>query len=669
MQFLNRLTSASRFDVQLPSDDHPLVKWAVRGYAGAIAIATFLYSFFSPRIPGYEDAGLFNPVYMFLHDGQMTYPAHLYFDAMVIHPPVHYLEIAWLMKLGFGLLRAAGVLVFLPMVLGLWLIVASRFSVAAKLGLMTGPFCTVFIVSMIAGNIIRPDTLIRPELHLVLVWFAALIALESARVENWNSKKLLLGGFLAAYAAGLHYWAAPAIAMPVVYAVWVLAVRGLPKALPPLLALGVGTGLFAVPYLIWFVIPDWNSIQAVLAGVQATGGVGDSITNHFKAFQSFVQAATAFSSTQRLTHVLLMPVTLTGVPMLAIALAIWGGVPGTRGIAVVGSLLPLVVLLGIKRKLGNVYLLPELILYFAGIIMLLLLVLFWLAQRWGHDHRKHQVYLGLVVALAIAVLTQIPSAMRQQVTFTTEDLTKSWKISRAAGQDIMGRNGLVASTTTVTWYTSGAAYWYHIGGDLGYPQFQTKDRQAYLAQFDAIPIEPVVWFVYDQKSLPIPDWYLDRELYLQGFISAPEPALSLLFLSAKQPAQVKGYGMWQGQLYRFQEQPKGDFVNVTLSCVGTDDTWYRPLSSRAMLPTFIYLDAPQAGGRYITSFVMQRQHYEQERSQLTQTCTIRDLVTGEMQPLDERSWITQMEQSDQPIQFFPNLEQALAARQAGRASL
>lgn len=655
------MKTLTRFAASLPNQllQQQGEQWSVKLLAVLVAVSYGIYNFCTLRIPQSEDAGLFNPVYMFLHYDKMTYPAHLYFDAMVVHPPVHYLEIALLMKLGFGLLRAAGFLLFVSMGISLWLIVTSRFATAAKVGLITGVFCTA--LTLAENN----TTVIRPEPHLALVWFAALIALESARVDDWQLQKLWLGGFLSAHAAGLHYWAAPAIAMPAVYTIWAVGSLGWRQAFKPTMALFLGLLLFVVPYLVWFVVPEWDAIRAILTGVQATGGIWESITTHLEIYARTWSSSVVFAQypAQHFTNLLLMPAILSGIPLLLITVLVWSIVPGTRGIAIAGGILPLFVMFGVKRKASTLYLLPELFLYTSGIVMVSVLLIFWLAQRTGHWRGRWRVSLGVMVILAIVVCTHTTRMINTQFVAITEDLTKPWQIARASGQEIMGRQALIASSTTVTWYTSGAAYWYHIGADLGYPQFQTKDRRAFLAQFDSIPVETGVWFVYDEKILPIPDWYLDRELYLQGFFSSFDVSFSLLFLSAKRPSQVIGYGFWQNQLYRFQEQPQGHFVNATLSCVVSDTSKLsQPLSPNARLSTFTYLDTPDKGGRYITSFVMQRQQYEQERSQLTQHCAVQDLIPGKLQLVDEQTLITQLQQDDQPMQFFNRLEEALGAK-------
>src|SRR5215213_1971138 len=93
----------------------PWLAAAIQRY-GLLAVAvltvalSFTYSLFMDRRPDFEDIGMFNPVYMYLHYGKMAYPAHGWDNAaaLTMHPPVHYLEVANLIRLGFDTFHAAG---------------------------------------------------------------------------------------------------------------------------------------------------------------------------------------------------------------------------------------------------------------------------------------------------------------------------------------------------------------------------------------------------------------------------------------------------------------------------------------------------------------------------------------------------------------------------------
>src|SRR5205814_4785790 len=95
-------------------------KW--HGYAVALMSVTVVFcatvwAFFVPAHVDIDDIGLFNPVYMYVHYGKFTYPTYGSFQEMVVHPPTHYLVLAWLNKLGVPLSYIAAVPPFLLIVL------------------------------------------------------------------------------------------------------------------------------------------------------------------------------------------------------------------------------------------------------------------------------------------------------------------------------------------------------------------------------------------------------------------------------------------------------------------------------------------------------------------------------------------------------------------------
>src|SRR5262245_35368615 len=155
----------------------------------------------------------------------MAYPSYGYFDAMVVHPPTHYLVVAFAMKAGIPLTYAVGLPVLLLTALAVALIVRSRFSPPVQVALMFGFFAGLFIPwYLMHWPTFGPS--VRPDAHLALAWFAGLVALETGRLADWNRPRLLAGSFLLTYASGLHYPAITAWTGVLVYLVWVLRQRG-----------------------------------------------------------------------------------------------------------------------------------------------------------------------------------------------------------------------------------------------------------------------------------------------------------------------------------------------------------------------------------------------------------------------------------------------------------
>src|SRR5262249_1737310 len=141
-------------------------------------------------------------------------------DSMVVHPPVHYLELALLMRAGMSVAYAEVVSTILLSALSLWLICTSRLQIPVKLGLIFGLYSgmTFFIPTYPYFSLHG----MRPDSHVAMAWFAGLVALESGRLAAWDTRRLMLGTALLTYASELHYFAVVAFTGVLVYVLWML---------------------------------------------------------------------------------------------------------------------------------------------------------------------------------------------------------------------------------------------------------------------------------------------------------------------------------------------------------------------------------------------------------------------------------------------------------------
>ena len=166
-----------------------------------IVYALAMY-FFVPRGSGIDEMGLFNPVYMKLNYGRMTYPIYGHFQGMYVRPPVRYSEVAALMRAGFTLPYAED---FIPclLIIGIALALAqAKLSRGSKLCLLFGFFISVTWMT----DIDESFRTLRPDEQLALAWFLALVLLQDGYLRGWNLPRLFLGSFLLTYASGLHYY-------------------------------------------------------------------------------------------------------------------------------------------------------------------------------------------------------------------------------------------------------------------------------------------------------------------------------------------------------------------------------------------------------------------------------------------------------------------------------
>src|SRR5438270_8262061 len=118
--------------------------YAVWAMALIVTLSAVVWAFFCQHPQEFDDLGLFNVPYMYAHYGVLTYPAHGEFQALIVHPPIHYLILGFLMKLGITPFYAEAVPLVLILLLGVTLVLYSEFPIPVKAGLLLG-FCTPFL--------------------------------------------------------------------------------------------------------------------------------------------------------------------------------------------------------------------------------------------------------------------------------------------------------------------------------------------------------------------------------------------------------------------------------------------------------------------------------------------------------------------------------------------
>src|SRR5712692_9863072 len=206
-----------------------------------------LYLAFLDRGIAFDEVGLHNAPYMFLHYGRVTYPIHGQFDDMVVHPPIHYLGIGLLMKLGLSLFHAAAVTPILCFAVAGLLLLFSRISFPVKFGLLFGIFLGALVWNW--------TFTVRPDLSLALAWIAGLIALETGRLADWDLKRLFAGGLLLGCASVVHYPGMFCWTGMLVYMVWAWRSLSRRQAVLRIAAMLAGLGLIALPFALLFAIP------------------------------------------------------------------------------------------------------------------------------------------------------------------------------------------------------------------------------------------------------------------------------------------------------------------------------------------------------------------------------------------------------------------------------
>jgi dolichol-phosphate mannosyltransferase len=633
-----------------------LLSSVLAGYAATWAFAVRF-------VVAIDDIGLFNPVYMFVQRGVMTYPAYGHFRSMVVHPPTHYWVLAWLVRAGIPIQYAVSIPPFLLIVMTLLLINRSTFTSGVKIALLFGFLVCPFLFQWSCG----PNTFgITPNYHLAFAWFAGLIALETGRLQSWNPPRLGLGAFLLTYASGIHYPGSLAWTGAVVYLLWLIRALGWPKARRPAAALVLGGCLFGIPYLVCFVIPHWAELAAFVSSAHAMGTVDASLHEHIRTYRLwFAQFPPGF-----LTQLYNSPLEW-GVPTVLLSTAILLPIPQLRGLAL-GSLPYLVFLLLFVQRKWNSYMFPELMLYTCSVCVLIAVTCSAVVERAG-PRRKALVapLLSLLCCVALVKglldLRPLPISLRPRV--------NELAVARAAGRQILGPRKLVGARLA-RFYTNGGDYSYMLEPDLLWRRDVEKlDLAAYFEQFDAVAEDTFSSeLTLNDKRESLASWYAHGTLHLRGFFFSNRNEdgpcqvvprhLSYLLLNAHPGARLQGYGrLDEREVAHFLEREDGDYEFVSAICPGSS----LPIDGRRILFRNSYL-LPRLDGDATTlhTLVLRRADYLSVQPDLR--CALRSEVRLAMDTLPTRQLLATLE-NDPMIQFYEHLGEALEVRYGPEAGV
>jgi len=609
--------------------------------ASCVSILLVLAAYFTNRGGSVDEIGLYNPTYMYVHYGTMIYPIHGYFDRMIVHPPVHYLLIGVLMRLGMTLYYAQATPTLVMALLCVWLVVRSPFTAPVKIGLLYGLWVSMAAFARFGLVLFG----MRPEGHLGAAWLAALVLLESGRLRNWNLIELFGGTFLLAYASGLHYYAAPALAGAAVYMLWALiSLRR--RAWKPLLAMAAGGLLFGLPYVIFFVVPNLHAILQFVRASESGGGVRDVLQAHLDqyAFWTLYKAGNFW---------LQIPISW-GIPLVLLSTPILLALPSTRGIALAALPLELFLLLSAQHKHAY-YFIHEVALYAAAILAGSLT----LADKLLTKLRLPAARLAgwIAFGLAIAISFRNLQTWQGDLAISLSPQVHEAEIARAAGRQILGPDATVA-TKIGPWFSSGGRYWHNPDVDVeaGPSQiFSDSDLRAYFSHFDAVVQDPHMSdSTNNSRNAGLLTWYIAGILRLRGFyFGQRNPDLDNLFFETKTPQAVTGFGLKNGQLYRFNQTSAGDHELIVLICsVEQADQKFlqAPLSAVMHLPE----PSSTAQPRALVAFLAQRNDPVESRVPDAQVI---QRIPGTLVPVDWRSMVNELRSNDPPMTFYRSIYQ------------
>jgi hypothetical protein len=631
---------------------------AVVFLAAIIGIAAVFWGFFTDRYLELDDLGLFNPPYMYANYGSVTYPVHHQFRTMNAHPPLHYWVVGVLMSAGAPPYYAEAIPLLILLLLGLFSVCRSTFPYPVRIGLLVA-FWIPFLCFQFGPRM-------RPEMHATLAWFTGLVLLESGRLTDWNPARLFAGCFLLTYASGLHYPFFPAWTGALVYVGWVLWVAEGGKRVAGLSALLGGGCAVGVPYLLLFVIPNWTEIKTLVSATGGAGGVLPSIRAQFEAYRILYWYVVYQPTWAWPLKGILWPLKI-GVPLFAVTTLTLLVSRATRGLALAGLPYALFLMFFVTRK-WFVYLLPEFILYCAGLGVAAGVAVNWLAGRLIPRRRWLAV---LAFGILASAVLGIASPVLRTVTVSDRPRFHESAIARAAGRQILGPNALVGSRRTALFYASGAAHYYDVEYDLLQPDSPARalqqaghphDLAAYFRLFDAIADTPYEsdWTMNEAKK-SLTSWYAEGTLQLRGFyISSRTPHLNHLLLNERPTGSLQGYGLARdGRAVHFQEQPGGGYVFVAAICNVGDFPEDRPAEFAVALR--LPDTRAEAQRREVRTFISTAEDFQGFRQLVLQRCSLRDEIELRREVVDVQALLATLA-DDIPIRFPETLAQAVESR-------
>jgi hypothetical protein len=606
-------------------------------FALFVAILILLSAYFTERNGGVDELGLLNPPYMAVEYGKLTFPAFSYgedFDVPVIaHPPMHVGWIGLLWRMGMPPYYAEATPTVIMFLLAILIAVSSVFPASVKLGWL---FAIGFLAT--SGETLTLCFGTRPEGELLAAWLCGLLLLESGRLANWQRWRLFAGSFFLAWASGTHYYAAPALLGVLAYMVWALRSLGWKVARPAVVAMCAGGCLYGVPYLSLYVLPYYKDIHGAISNNQRAGGIGLSIQRHMAMYEDWVRELDR--------PVLIRRAMSLGIPLWVISTALLAAVRSTRGIALAALPLQLGLFFYAWHKMPY-YMVHEAVLFAAALAVAILTLCQFLIAHYLPKLKR--LYVPAAVAVLCFCLIS-GSPMLAHADLSLRQRFHDTEVAQAAGRRIMGPHAR-AGGRWWAWYSGGAEHWYNVEHDL-FAKMTLLDPAAYLSNLDALE----VCYAPDEQSI-VNDWFAEGKLKLRGFfIGQANPNLRCLQLSPRPASPLVGYAEWEDQLYRFQEDPGGDYEVLSAICpVGNRDNWHNPWTGSFSVALRMPND-PGGTPMWLVTVLAPRT-YMAPSGRVGQGCRALARTRGSLARDDRHSLVEWARHNDAPMHFYRGLDE------------
>jgi len=619
-----------------------------------VAIAVFgivvIWSFFMERRITYDDYVLFNPIYTFAVNDVISFPVHQQFDYMTAHPPTNYILKGFFIKQGIPIPYAVSLPAFILLLTIIVLVLKSRFSTVVKMGLLFG----VVGGSMIIWRLIwDPGVGLganRLDLEYTFALFAGLIALESGRINNWDLKRLAIGAFLLAYASGIHYPAIFSFMGILVYLGFALkANRSHGKRVAIVMLLGAL--VFAIPFFLLWVIPDFDNIIA-WSKMNPDFIPVDIPMSALQAHTVIYQAIFNKMSEYIIAAILFFPLNI-GIPVVLISTLILFVRKETRLMAIAALPTQLFLLLAIERiGDGANYYYFELILYLSAIVILVIVAIRFLVAKANRFWPKWNTLVNPLIAIGLVVLLIFGTGV-QQAEFTTQPRPDEFTIARAAGNSIVGQDALVGAQIGRN-YIHGESYWVNVNPYIIWNNYEFNTT-SFFSKFDAIGIDSIQSDTANKaNNKSLISYYIDQTLQLKGFYfsSRHNPVLSYMLFNTNQSTPIEGYALLKDwSVIHFEEKESGNYVFGTAVCDGAQ---YYPGAN--LIPSLFDNAYILPGAQtHLKVFVSTASEYYSHRSTMESKCSILNEIEMVGQKENYQDLVNVLH-NDKPIQFYDSFE-------------
>ena len=527
------------------------------GFTFWLLFVLLIVCVFSDGSQSIDDVTLFNPVYNYLHTGQLVYPIHGYNHSISVHPPMHYFVIAVLMKMGLGLRLAQSFLLMLFVIGIMWWswVSSSAF------------FLRVSVLAALVWLLQYASIQIRPDYTIACGLLLGSLCLSEFLLRKQDIGWLVIGTALVSFCSLLHYYAWPGMAMLGVvwgYMYWYFYSQNRFWQIKVSVAL---SAIIIVPYFLFIFLPDLGNIKTAFSANQVHMNLPLSVCYYFDTMRFITNNSPMLG---RLTGFWLFS---WHIPLFIASACLSIVYAPARKILMLWMPYYLALLLFATHKLDS-YIIPEVFLF---VVCFFATGLFLITQTLSAEWRNAVISLGIVAMLCLTL------NKGQVIADANWHPVAQSNLARWCGAKIHG-GAAVASGTNGVWYISGAKDFYLTNNnDFYFDSLIDKGHAGKWVFADGPDISSGGQKVFAQH-------YTLHNIHLLGFWGNTNAILNPYLLFSSQAAFSSGYSyLGKAGLFRY------------LSAKQPSDFYYYAFLAPANLPANLLSMAPEFSHKFVYS--------------------------------------------------------------------